>query len=152
MVECGSGKGTAKIIRIIEMLKLRHALPNILMFGTGFGSDIGCEKFMDIKCRLNNMRPNCVVLVVTVRAIKLHGGGPSIKPGAPIPHAYLDENFELLTEGVKNMQHHINICKKFGVPVVVAINRYLDSLNWMNFKKNEGNTEMDVSLNFHNPF
>ena len=90
----------------------------------GFGADIGCEKFMDIKCRYSGLRPHCSVLVATARALKMHGGGPPVVPGTPLPHEYSNENLELVREGVKNMQHHIKNLRKFGVSVVVAINRF----------------------------
>jgi len=90
----------------------------------GFGADIGCEKFMDIKCRYSGLRPHCAVLVATVRALKMHGGGPKVVAGAPIPHEYTSENLDLLRKGVGNMQKHIKNCMKFGVKVVVAVNQF----------------------------
>jgi formyltetrahydrofolate synthetase len=90
----------------------------------GFGADIGMEKFFNIKCRQSGLVPNCVVLVVTVRALKMHGGGPTVTPGAPLDFAYLSENVPLVAEGCANMCHHIRNANKFGVPVVVAINRF----------------------------
>eukprot|EP00211_Chloroparvula_japonica_P004604 CAMPEP_0119121414 /NCGR_PEP_ID=MMETSP1310-20130426/2057_1 /TAXON_ID=464262 /ORGANISM="Genus nov. species nov., Strain RCC2339" /LENGTH=635 /DNA_ID=CAMNT_0007110977 /DNA_START=127 /DNA_END=2034 /DNA_ORIENTATION=- len=90
----------------------------------GFGADIGCEKFMDIKCRYSSLKPHCAVLVSTVRALKMHGGGPAVTAGAPLPHEYVSENLDLVSKGVANMQHHIRNCRKFGVAVVVAINRF----------------------------
>jgi methylenetetrahydrofolate dehydrogenase (NADP+)/methenyltetrahydrofolate cyclohydrolase/formyltetrahydrofolate synthetase/formate--tetrahydrofolate ligase len=90
----------------------------------GFGCDIGGEKFFDIKCRYSGIKPQCAVLVSTVRALKSHGGGPSVEPGKPLDAAYTRENLDLLKAGVCNMQHHIrNICK-FGVKPVVAVNRF----------------------------
>jgi len=90
----------------------------------GFGSDIGMEKFFNIKCRTSGRQPNAVVLVSTVRALKMHGNGPAVSAGQPLPKEYTEENIELLKNGVCNMQHHIGIAKKFGVPVVVALNRF----------------------------
>mmetsp|Transcript_11567 Transcript_11567/g.32772 ORF Transcript_11567/g.32772 Transcript_11567/m.32772 type:complete len:371 (+) Transcript_11567:1-1113(+) len=90
----------------------------------GFGADIGMEKFFNIKCRQSDLTPNCVILVATVRALKCHGGGPLVTPGKPLDSAYKQENLELLGAGVCNMQHHIKNANKFGVPVVVCVNRF----------------------------
>ncbi len=90
----------------------------------GFGADIGFEKFANIKCRESGFAPNCVVLVATIRALKMHGGGPKVVAGKPLPHAYTDENLELLEAGCSNLAKHIENVRKFGVPVVVAVNRF----------------------------
>ncbi|CAG9789288.1 unnamed protein product [Diatraea saccharalis] len=90
----------------------------------GFGSDIGMEKFFDIKCRASGDRPHCAVIVATVRALKMHGGGPAVSPGAPLHDVYVKENLELLTKGLCNLGKHISNGNKFGVPVVIAINRH----------------------------
>jgi len=91
---------------------------------SGFGADIGMEKFFNIKCRYSGLIPNAVVVVATIRALKMHGGGPKVTPGAPLDEAYMTENLELLEKGVENLAHHIKIARKFGVPVVVAVNRF----------------------------
>jgi methylenetetrahydrofolate dehydrogenase (NADP+)/methenyltetrahydrofolate cyclohydrolase/formyltetrahydrofolate synthetase/formate--tetrahydrofolate ligase len=91
---------------------------------SGFGADIGMEKFFDIKCRISGLRPDCVVLVATIRALKMHGGGPTVTPGKPMPAEYVQENLPLLEKGACNMVRHIEIARMFGVPVVVAINRF----------------------------
>ncbi|NLF74539.1 MAG: formate--tetrahydrofolate ligase [Chloroflexi bacterium] len=91
---------------------------------SGFGADIGMEKFFNIKCRYSGLVPDAVVLVATIRALKMHGGGPKVTPGAPLDKAYTSENLELLGAGAENLAHHIRIARKFGVPVVVAINRF----------------------------
>lgn len=91
---------------------------------SGFGADIGMEKFFDIKCRYSGLIPNCVVLVATVRALKMHGGGPKVVPGKALDAAYTSENLELLEKGADNLRAHIEIARKFGVPVVVAVNRF----------------------------
>ncbi|KAI1301008.1 tetrahydrofolate synthase [Mortierella claussenii] len=90
----------------------------------GFGADIGMEKFFDIKCRVSNLVPNAVVLVATVKALKMHGGGPEVIPGKPLPEVYLNENLPMLEAGCANLVKHIQNAKKFGVPVVVAINKF----------------------------
>jgi formyltetrahydrofolate synthetase len=90
----------------------------------GFGADIGFEKFCNIKCRESGLVPNCAVLVATIRALKMHGGGPKVVAGQPLPSAYTDENLELLESGCSNLNKHIENVRKFGIPVVVAINRF----------------------------
>eukprot|EP00002_Diphylleia_rotans_P016107 TRINITY_DN312_c0_g1_i1.p1 TRINITY_DN312_c0_g1~~TRINITY_DN312_c0_g1_i1.p1 ORF type:complete len:648 (-),score=150.50 TRINITY_DN312_c0_g1_i1:97-2040(-) len=90
----------------------------------GFGSDIGMEKFFNIKCRTSGLIPNAVVLVCTARALKMHGGGPAVVAGKPLAPAYKEENLGLLETGALNLQAHIRIAKSFGVPVVVAINKF----------------------------
>ncbi len=92
----------------------------------GFGADIGMEKFFNIKCRYSGLIPNCVVLVATIRALKMHGGGPKVVAGVPLPPAYTEENLELLEAGCTNLVKHIENAVGFGVPVVVAINRFTD--------------------------
>jgi methylenetetrahydrofolate dehydrogenase (NADP+) / methenyltetrahydrofolate cyclohydrolase / formyltetrahydrofolate synthetase len=91
---------------------------------SGFGADIGMEKFFDIKCRYSGLIPNCVVLVSTVRALKMHGGGPRVVAGKPLDFAYLEENLPLLDKGCDNLVAHIENARRFGVPVVVAINQF----------------------------
>eukprot|EP00051_Salpingoeca_urceolata_P035251 m.28897 g.28897 ORF g.28897 m.28897 type:complete len:925 (+) comp8979_c0_seq1:1753-4527(+) len=90
----------------------------------GFGADIGMEKFFDIKCRASGLKPKAVVLVATVRALKMHGGGPRVKPGAPLQEEYTTENLSLLEAGCVNLEKHISNAKKFGVNVVVAVNQF----------------------------
>jgi methylenetetrahydrofolate dehydrogenase (NADP+)/methenyltetrahydrofolate cyclohydrolase/formyltetrahydrofolate synthetase/formate--tetrahydrofolate ligase len=91
---------------------------------SGFGADMGMEKFMDIKCRTSGLRPDAVVLVATVRALKTHGGGPKVVLGRPLDKAYTEENLSLLQAGLPNLLAHIKNVKRFGVPVVVAINAF----------------------------
>jgi methylenetetrahydrofolate dehydrogenase (NADP+)/methenyltetrahydrofolate cyclohydrolase/formyltetrahydrofolate synthetase/formate--tetrahydrofolate ligase len=91
---------------------------------SGFGADMGMEKFMDIKCRTSGLVPDCVVLVATVRALKTHGGGPRVVAGRPLAKAYTEENLALLQAGMPNLLAHIQNAQRFGVPVVVAINRF----------------------------
>ncbi|XP_024147308.1 monofunctional C1-tetrahydrofolate synthase, mitochondrial [Oryzias melastigma] len=91
----------------------------------GFGADIGMEKFFNIKCRASGLKPNVVVLVATVRALKMHGGGPNVSAGAPLPREYIDENLSLVAGGChSNLRKQIHIAKLFGVPVVVALNAF----------------------------
>jgi len=91
---------------------------------SGFGSDMGLEKLVDIKCRTSGLRPDCIVLVATVRALKTHGGGPRVVPGRPLDRAYTSENLALLEAGLPNLVAHVEIVKRFGLPVVVAVNRF----------------------------
>ena len=99
-------------------------LGEFLLTESGFGSDMGMEKFFDIKCRASGLIPNVVVVVATVRALKMHGGGPKVVAGRPLDKAYTEENLALLEKGAANLQAHIGIARKFGVPVVVAINAF----------------------------
>src|ERR1700688_1191314 len=92
----------------------------------GFGADMGMEKFFNIKCRVSGLAPNCVVLVATIRALKMHGGGPKVVAGKPLAHAYTQENLELLEKGCSNLLRLIANARAFGIPVVVAINRFQD--------------------------
>jgi methylenetetrahydrofolate dehydrogenase (NADP+)/methenyltetrahydrofolate cyclohydrolase/formyltetrahydrofolate synthetase/formate--tetrahydrofolate ligase len=91
---------------------------------SGFGADMGMEKFFDIKCRVSGLKPDCVVMVATVRALKTHGGGPRVVAGRPLDPAYTEENLPLLRAGMANLAAHLEIADRFGVPVVVAINRF----------------------------
>ncbi|XP_028653523.1 monofunctional C1-tetrahydrofolate synthase, mitochondrial [Erpetoichthys calabaricus] len=88
----------------------------------GFGADIGMEKFFNIKCRSSGLCPDVVVLVATVRALKMHGGGPNVTAGVPLPKEYTEENLQLVSDGCCNLQKQIQIAHIFGVPVVVAVN------------------------------
>lgn len=91
---------------------------------SGFGADIGMEKFLNIKCRYSGLTPDCIVMVATIRALKMHGGGPRVIPGRPLDPAYTEENLGLLEAGMPNLQAHIRNAKLFGVPVVVAVNKF----------------------------
>ncbi len=99
-------------------------LADYVVTESGFGADIGMEKFLDIKCRYSGLIPNCIVIVGTIRALKMHGGGPKVVAGRPLDKAYTEENLGLLEKGMGNMLKHIENAKSFGVPVVVAINSF----------------------------
>lgn len=101
-------------------------LADYVITESGFGADCGMEKFFDIKCRYSGLVPQVVVIVATVRALKMHGGGPKVVAGKPLDSAYTDENLDLLRAGLGNMQHHIKNALRFGVNVVVAINSFKD--------------------------
>jgi len=91
---------------------------------SGFGADIGFEKFWNVKCRASGFVPNAVVIVATIRALKMHGGGPTVRPGAPLPPAYKEENLELVEKGCDNLIAHIETVKKSGVRPVVCVNGF----------------------------
>jgi len=104
--------------------KIALKLADFVVTESGFGADMGMEKFFDIKCRYSGLVPDVVVLVATIRALKMHGGGPKVVAGRPLDFAYTNENLELLEAGLPNLLHHIKIAKKYGVPVVVAVNKF----------------------------
>jgi len=91
---------------------------------SGFAADIGFEKFWNVKCRISGLKPHVSVIVATIRALKMHGGGPKVVPGRPIPEEYTKENLPLLEKGFENLRHHINIVKKSGIKPVVCINKF----------------------------
>ncbi|GMI38737.1 hypothetical protein TrCOL_g8628 [Triparma columacea] len=90
----------------------------------GFGADIGAEKFCDIKCRASGLKPKVAVIVATIRALKMHGGGPQVKAGVTLARVYTEEDVGLVRKGCSNLVRHIENMKKFGVQVVVAVNRF----------------------------
>jgi len=104
--------------------KIAIKLGDYVVTESGFGADIGMEKFFDVKCRTSGLIPNAVVLVATVRALKMHGGGPTVRPGIPLDEAYTKENLPLLEKGLCNLGVHIKNALKFGIPVVVAVNAF----------------------------
>jgi methylenetetrahydrofolate dehydrogenase (NADP+)/methenyltetrahydrofolate cyclohydrolase/formyltetrahydrofolate synthetase/formate--tetrahydrofolate ligase len=91
---------------------------------SGFGADIGMEKFFDIKCRNSGLQPDAVVLVCTIRGLKLHGGGPKVTPGRKLDPVYQQENLDMVRKGAENLKAHLQVVAKFGVPAVVCINSF----------------------------
>src|SRR4030067_1783248 len=91
---------------------------------SGFGADIGFEKFWNVKCRFSGLTPNVSVITTTIRALKMHGGGPRVVPGLPLPAEYTKENLALLEKGVVNRVHHSHIVQKAGINPVVCINSF----------------------------
>ncbi len=91
---------------------------------SGFGADIGFEKFWNLKCRFSGLKPHCAVLVATIRALKSHGGGPPVPPGKALDPEYAKEHVDWVEEGCKNLVHHINTVKKAGINPVVCINAF----------------------------
>lgn len=116
----------------------------------GFGSDLGAEKFFNIKCRLSGFKPSVAVVVVTLRALKLHGGGDVVKVGMPLPATLKGPNQEALVRGFANLEQHIENVKVHGIPVVVAVNAFKDDsqpeLEWVcQQAKKAGAVEATVS-------
>jgi formyltetrahydrofolate synthetase len=91
---------------------------------SGFAADIGFEKFWNVKCRLSGLKPHVSVLTTTIRALKMHGGGPKVVAGLPLPDAYTKENLADLEKGLPNMIHHINTIRAAGINPVVCINKF----------------------------
>lgn len=119
----------------------------------GFGSDLGAEKFFNIKCRLSKLMPAAAVVVATLRALKLHGGGGVVKAGSPVPVSLSGPNQEALARGFPNLEQHIANVKSHGIPVVVAINAFKDDplseLEWVRRQAcSAGATEASISTHY----
>jgi formyltetrahydrofolate synthetase len=117
--------GNSSIVADQIALKLAGS-DGYVLTEAGFGADMGMEKFFNIKCRYSGLTPDCVVLVATIRALKMHGGGPKVVAGKPLAHEYTQENLGLLEKGCSNLLKHIENARKFGIPVVVGVNRFKD--------------------------
>ena len=104
--------------------KIALKLADYVLTESGFGADIGMEKFFDIKCRYSGLIPSVVVMVVTIRALKMHGGGPKVVAGKPLAAEYTEENLDLLRNGLANLERHIQNVLKYGVNAVIAINSF----------------------------
>jgi len=107
---------------IADLIALR--LAEYVVTESGFGADCGMEKFMNIKCRYSGLKPDCVVMVVTIRALKMHSGKVNVVPGKPLPEEITKENLALVEEGLGNLEKQIENALLHGVPVVVAINKF----------------------------
>jgi methylenetetrahydrofolate dehydrogenase (NADP+)/methenyltetrahydrofolate cyclohydrolase/formyltetrahydrofolate synthetase len=101
-----------------------NAKAGFVITEAGFDFTMGGERFFNIKCRSSGLVPDVVVVVATVRALKVHGGGPPISPGGQLDKVYREENVEILRKGCVNLKKHISNAKSFGIPVVVAINKF----------------------------
>jgi len=99
-------------------------LSDYVITESGFAADIGFEKFWNLKCRMSNLKPNCAVIVATIRALKCHGGAPMPMPGQPLDPAYKEENVGWVEKGCENLIHHIKTVKKAGINPVVCINHF----------------------------
>jgi formate--tetrahydrofolate ligase len=133
---------------ISDAIALRCA--DYVVTEAGFGSDLGAEKFFNIKCRLSGFAPAAAVVVATLRALKLHGGGGAVKAGAPVPVGLSGPNQEALARGFPNLEQHIANVRAHGIPVVVAINAFKDDptseLEWVRQQAcNAGAAEAAVS-------
>jgi formate--tetrahydrofolate ligase len=118
---------------ISDAIALRCA--DYVVTEAGFGSDLGAEKFFSIKCRLSGFKPAAAVVVATLRALKLHGGGGVVKAGAALPIGLTGPNQEALVRGFANLEQHIANVKTHGIPVIVAVNAFKDDptseLEWV---------------------
>lgn len=108
--------------------------PGYVVTEAGFDFTMGGERFLNLKCRASGLSPDAIVIVATVRALKLHGGGSDVKPGQQLPSEYVSENLDLVSKGVQNLIKQISNAKQYGVPVVVAINRF----------SSDSNAELDI--------
>lgn len=104
--------------------RLACALGDYVVTESGFASDMGYEKFWNIKCRCSGLKPDAVVLVATVRALKAHGGAPKVKAGLPLDPVYTAENLGLLEKGCDNLLAHIDIIRRSGIQPVVCLNAF----------------------------
>ncbi|PYO76221.1 MAG: hypothetical protein DMD67_09240 [Gemmatimonadetes bacterium] len=116
-IHCGPFGNIAHGCNSVVATKLALALCDIVLTEAGFGADLGAEKFFDIKCRMAGLHPEAAIVVATVRALKMHGGVKKDALGK--------EDVAAATRGAANVRHHIRNVKKFGVPVVVALNRFV---------------------------
>ncbi len=123
-VHCGPFGNIAHGNNSIIADRLALVTNDIVCTEAGFGSDMGAEKFFDIKCRASGLAPDAAVVVATVRALKMHGGVGKIVAGKPLDPALLEENVEAVRTGASNLAAHIGIVGKFGIPAVVAINSF----------------------------
>lgn len=107
---------------VADMVALRCA--DYVVTESGFGADMGAEKFFNIKCRVSGLKPDAVVVVATIRALKVHSGRYKVRPGRPLPEEMLQEDLQAIKEGAVNLQRHLENVAKHGVPAVVAVNRF----------------------------
>lgn len=135
---------------ISDAIALRCA--DYVVTEAGFGSDLGAEKFFNIKCRLSGFKPAVAVVVVTLRALKLHGGGGTVKVGTPLPAGLTRPNREALAKGFANLEQHIANVKAHGVPAVVAVNAFRDDpvaeLEWVRERSREAGA-VDAAVSTH---
>jgi formate--tetrahydrofolate ligase len=126
LVHCGPfgniATGTSSVIA--DQIALSRA--DVVVTEAGFGSDMGAERFFDVKCRAGGLVPDLAVVVVTVRSMKAHSGRYDIRPGQPLPPALLEENPDDVRAGLDNLRAHIGIVRRFGVVPVVAVNAFAD--------------------------
>lgn len=123
-VHCGPFANIAQGNNSILADEIALKLSEYVVTESGFGSDMGAEKFMNIKCRYSGLVPNAVVIVATIRALKMHSGKYTVVPGKPLDPGLQSEDMDALEKGICNLEAHIENMRKFGVPVVVAINHF----------------------------
>ena len=123
-VHCGPFANIAHGNSSILADRVALATSDIVVTEAGFGADMGAEKFFDIKCRASGLRPDAAVVVVTVRALKMHGGVAKVVAGRPLDAALATENVDAVRAGGANLAAHVGIVRRYGVPVVVAINAF----------------------------
>ena len=124
LVHCGPFANIAIGQNSVIADRLACALGDYVVTESGFASDMGYEKFWNIKCRCSGLKPDAVVLVATVRALKAHGGAPQVKAGLPLDPVYTSENLDLLEKGCENLLAHIDIIRRSGVQPVVCLNAF----------------------------
>jgi len=124
LIHCGpfGNIATGNSSIVADLVATRRA--DIVLTEAGFGADMGCERFMNVKCRVSGLRPDAAVLVVTIRALKTHSGRFDVKAGKPLPPEILEENLDDVRAGLPNLIKHIEIVNTFGVSPVVAINAF----------------------------
>jgi formate--tetrahydrofolate ligase len=139
--------GNSSIIADQMALKLA----DYVVTESGFGADIGMEKFFDIKCRASGLVPNAVVIVATIRALKMHSGKFKVVAGKPLDPGLLKENTRAVAEGCVNLEKHIQNVKLFGVPSIVVVNRFTDDtpaeIEVVKQKATEAGAEIVVEIN-----
>ena len=135
---------------VSDAMALRCA--DFVVTEAGFGSDLGAEKFFNIKCRIAGFVPAVAVVVATLRALKLHGGGGQAKAGMPLPLTLTGPNQEALSKGFANLEQHIANAKAHGVPVVVAVNAFAgdshSELEWVRRRSLEAGAA-DAAVSTH---
>ncbi len=124
-VHCGPFANIAQGNNSIIEDKIALKLGEYVITESGFGADMGAEKFLNIKCRHSGLRPDAAVIVCTIRALKMHSGKYEVVAGKPLDPGLTREDLDGVEKGAVNLQAHIENIKKFGVPVVVAINRFV---------------------------
>ncbi len=124
-VHCGPFANIAQGNNSIIEDKIALKLGEYVVTESGFGADLGAEKFLNIKCRHSGLRPDAVVIVCTIRALKMHSGKYEVIAGKPLDPGLISEDLDGVEKGAVNLQAHVTNIKKFGVPVVVAINRFV---------------------------
>ncbi len=146
MVHAGPFANIAQGNNSVIADKIALKIADYVVTESGFGADMGAEKFMNIKCRASGLTPDCVVIVATVRALKASSGRFEVTPGKPLDVKLQTEDLESLAEGIVNLEAHIENMKKFGVPVVVAVNHFpTDTDNEHDFIKQRA---MDAGADF----